>query len=90
MFFRDFWRCTSNLHTLGPWVKILISVLGTVLNIFKNIKFDLKKVLRSHFGIFYWGPHRASTLPFPNFKNMIELGEIFETTKNYLQSMKND
>ena len=55
-FFHDFQRFTSGLHTLGPWVKFLISVLGTVLNTFKNIKFDLKKVLRSHFGIFYWGP----------------------------------
>ena len=62
MFFCDFWRCTSYLHPLGPWVKILISVLGTVLNIFKNIKFDLKKVLRSHFEIFPQGPHRPSTL----------------------------
>ena len=49
MFFRDFRRFTSSLHTLGPWVKIFISVLGTVLNTFKNIKFDLEKVRKSDF-----------------------------------------
>ena len=59
---RDFWRFTFSLHTLGPRVKFLISVMGTVLNTFKNIKFDLKKVLRSHFEIFPQGPHRPSTL----------------------------
>ena len=63
VYLRDSWRFTFRLHTLGPRVKLLISVMGTVLNTVKNIKFDLKKVLRSHFGIFYLGPHRASTLP---------------------------
>ena len=39
-FFRDFQRFTSRLHTLGPWVKFLISVVGIVLHTFKSIKFD--------------------------------------------------
>ena len=57
-FSRNFHRFTSRLHTLGPWVKFLISVVGTVLHTSKNITVRIPGCKKLKENKKKWTPHR--------------------------------